>query len=480
MPTPRVALVIATAIVIGIVLYLARGALTPFIVGLLLIYLLDPAVGWFARLQIGKRRLPRGLAVLIVYALTILLLVVGLRLLLGPLISQLLDYVRDFPRLISSVETSLAQIRIWYDSVDLPPEVRGAIDQALANAGDGASSIDFGALLPIARTVLGTAAGFFAFLIIPIWAFYILRDRVRLTDAFADALPHEWRDEIWAVLSIVERVVGRWIRAQLLLGLIVGLATFVGLLLLGVLIDPRFTQFAVLLAVIAGIFELLPIIGPILSMIPTLLVALTTQNPVIAVDRGRDPLSRRPAGRGCRARAQDPGQRRGAAPIAGHLRAHRRWRHRRPAGRHPRNPDHGRRARRLPLPVPPTLRPARRRPAPARAGLGRRFTRDFHCRRLTGQDGVPDRSPASTDETEDASRRWLRPSASDALTIPTSAWTVQLDRLRRIIDPANGRQSRRGATTQSWANLVGSGAMSSAGAARRSRGNLWISCPYHV
>jgi predicted PurR-regulated permease PerM len=176
----------------------------------------------------------------------------------------------------------LARVRLWYTTVDLPPEVRAAIDQWLASAGEGASGIDFGALLPIARTILGTAAGFFAFLIIPIWAFYILRDRVRLTQAFADALPYTWRDEIWAVLAIIESVIGRWLRAQLLLGLIVGLATFGGLLLLGALIDPRFTQFAVLLAVIAGILELLPIIGPIISMIPTLLVALTTSDPILA------------------------------------------------------------------------------------------------------------------------------------------------------------------------------------------------------
>jgi predicted PurR-regulated permease PerM len=282
LPTPRVALVIATAVVIGVVLYLARSALTPFIVGLLLIYLLDPAVGWFARLHVGRWRIPRGLAVLVVYAITVVVVVVGLQLLLGPLVSQLLDYVRDFPRLLASLEASLAQVRTWYETVDLPPEVRAAIDQWLASAGEGASGIDFGALLPIARTILGTATSFFAFLIIPIWAFYILRDRVHLTDSFADALPHEWRDEVWAVLSIVERVIGRWIRAQLLLGLVVGVATFLGLLLLGATIDPRFTQFAVLLAVIAGILELLPIIGPILSMIPTLLVALTASDPVVA------------------------------------------------------------------------------------------------------------------------------------------------------------------------------------------------------
>jgi predicted PurR-regulated permease PerM len=85
------------------------------------------------------------------------------------------------------------------------------------------------------------------------------------------------------VVTIVERVVGRWIRAQLLLGVIVGVATYLGLLALGWFVDPRFLQFAVLLAVIAGLLELLPIIGPIISMIPTLLVALTTADPVVAI-----------------------------------------------------------------------------------------------------------------------------------------------------------------------------------------------------
>ena len=191
--------------------------------------------------------------------------------------------MRDFPRLLASVEASLGQIRTWYESIDLPPEVRDAIDQWLASAGQGASGIDFGALLPIARTILGTAAGFFAFLIIPIWAFYILRDRVHLTDSFADALPHEWRDEVWAVLSIIERVIGRGSRAHPdCSALVCGRGHLPRPAAARRDDDPRFTQFAVLLAVIAGIFELLPIIGPILSMVPTLLVALTTPEPVVA------------------------------------------------------------------------------------------------------------------------------------------------------------------------------------------------------
>jgi predicted PurR-regulated permease PerM len=282
-PTPRVALVIAAAVVVGVLLYLGRDALTPFIIGALIVYILDPAVGFVSRLRIGKRTLPRGLAVLIVYLLTFFLIVEGFALLLGPLISQAVDYLRDLPRLIESLDALLAQLATFYRSLELPPQIRAFIDSALADLSSGAGQIDFGSLLPIARTLLGTAASFFGFIIIPIWAFYILRDRVKLTDRLAQSLPPTWRPDVWALLSIVERVFGRWIRAQILLGLIVGVVTWLGLMILGWLVDPRFQDFAVLLAVIAGILELLPIIGPILAMIPTLLVALTTQDPVVGL-----------------------------------------------------------------------------------------------------------------------------------------------------------------------------------------------------
>jgi predicted PurR-regulated permease PerM len=282
-PTPRVALLIFAAIVVGVVLYMGRHALTPFIVGALLIYILDPAVDFLARRRLAGRRLPRGLAVLIVYVITFFVVVEGLTLLLSPLIRQILDFVRDLPQLLAALDDVAAQLREIYGTLDLPPAIRDFVDRFLADIGRGAGDFGLGSLVPIARTLLGTAAGFFGFLIIPIWAFYILRDRVRLAAQFDAALPPTWRPDVWAVVTIIERVVGRWIRAQIVLGFIVGIATYAGLLLLGWFVDPRFLQFAVLLAVIAGLLELLPIIGPIIAMIPTLLVALTTAEPLLAL-----------------------------------------------------------------------------------------------------------------------------------------------------------------------------------------------------
>ena len=80
---------------------------------------------------------------------------------------------------------------------------------------------------------------------------------------------------MWAVLRIARRVFGQWVRAQFILGIAVGVFTFIGLILLSRIVDPVFGRYAVLLSVIAGILELVPIIGPIISAIPAVLIAAT-------------------------------------------------------------------------------------------------------------------------------------------------------------------------------------------------------------
>jgi predicted PurR-regulated permease PerM len=89
------------------------------------------------------------------------------------------------------------------------------------------------------------------------------------------AMPDAWEPDVRAVTAIIDRVFGRWLRGQLLLGLVVGVATFIGLELLAIAIDPVFADFAVLLAILAGILELVPIIGPIISAVPMILIGAT-------------------------------------------------------------------------------------------------------------------------------------------------------------------------------------------------------------
>jgi predicted PurR-regulated permease PerM len=265
-----VALVIAAAALVGIALFLGREALSPFIVGLLLVYLLDPPVE-----RLARRGVPRWLAVLVVYVIAIVALVEVLNLTLRPLVDEVRRFVADLPALADRLDQQLRGLGDLYRGLELPAPLREAIDGWLADLSQSGVAFDPGVLLPVVNVTAGLVGALFGYIIIPVWVFYLLKDRPALTQAFDRALPAEWRADVREIVRLVERVFGQWVRGQLILGLTVAIATFVGLMLLSATVDPIFGRFAVLLALVAGLLELLPIIGPIIAAIPAVLLAAT-------------------------------------------------------------------------------------------------------------------------------------------------------------------------------------------------------------
>ena len=106
-------------------------------------------------------------------------------------------------------------------------------------------------------------------MVVPIWMFYALRDRHNFERNFAAALPAPVQPDVLNGVRIADRLVGRYLRGQLLLGFIVGVATFIGLVLLDV-------ELAIALAESAGIAELIPIIGPFIGALPAIVIVLAT------------------------------------------------------------------------------------------------------------------------------------------------------------------------------------------------------------
>jgi predicted PurR-regulated permease PerM len=271
--SPRVAVLIAAAIVIGILLWMARDSVRPFVVGLLFVYLLDPPVRWLVR-----RGVRRTLAILIVYVVGIIAFIEFLALTLTPLVNEIVRFVSDFPRLAADLDAQLQRLGEFYQRLQIPAAIRDWIDGILAGIGQGGSGgggLDLTFLLPL-LTGAGSLLGLvFGYLILPVWVAYLLKDKVALTSTFDQSLPSTWRFDTWAIIKTVEHDFGKWVRGQLILGVAVGIFTFIGLLILSALIDPIFGRYAVLLSIIAGVLELVPIIGPIVSAVPAVLLAAT-------------------------------------------------------------------------------------------------------------------------------------------------------------------------------------------------------------
>lgn len=262
-PSPRATLVIAGAIVLFVVLYLGRSALGPFVVGLVLAYLLDLPVERMARLG-----LPRWVSVLLVYAIVVVVTVQALLVVLRPLGTELATFIREFP-------TFTAQVADMYAHLDLPPALRQAVDGWLQDLGQGVGGLNPTDLLPVVTGIAGIVGSIVGYIIIPVWIFYLIKDRPMLAAAAERSMPPEWRADARAISGLGLRVFGQWLRGQVFLGITVGVATFAGLALLSTTVDPVFGRFALLLSIIAGVLELLPIIGPIIAAIPAVLLALT-------------------------------------------------------------------------------------------------------------------------------------------------------------------------------------------------------------
>jgi predicted PurR-regulated permease PerM len=260
-------------LMIAVVLFLlwtARGALPAFFIGLALAFVLDPGVT-----ALASRGVPRWAGVLISYAAAVAIIWALLYFALPPITQQARELMEQLPQLGAAVGEVERAIIEWYDSLPLPPDVRETIDEQLATSGEAIAAFLAGLLAPTINAVVRAATFLVGLIVVPVWLFFVLKDREGFSRTVASAMPPAWRADAENVLALLARVGGKWVRGQLLLGGSVFLATAIGLTILTLLGFEEFGQFTLILALIAGVLEWLPIIGPIVAAIPAILIGLS-------------------------------------------------------------------------------------------------------------------------------------------------------------------------------------------------------------
>jgi predicted PurR-regulated permease PerM len=273
----RLILVIALVLLVCSLLWAARGELFPFVFALVLAYVMLPLVNLLDR---GLRRLAprfggtRGVAVLITYLISILLVVAFFRLLL-PVIGQQFSALWGNRREIASAVQELADRGlVWYRET-VPADIQTQIDAAVRQAGARLGGTVQTGLVQTISAVTNTVTFVIGLVIVPIWLFYVLNEQSRFMRAAVQLVPESVRSDVVNVVRIADRIFSKYLRGQLILCVVVGAAATLGLTLLGV-------RFPVVLGVVAGVFEILPFYGPIIGAVPAVLVALI-QQPLLAV-----------------------------------------------------------------------------------------------------------------------------------------------------------------------------------------------------
>jgi putative permease len=229
-----------------------------FALVLLLAVVLNPIVVWLQR-----RRVPRPLGAVLVVGAIAGGLVAVLWVAVPPLIDQGQQLVEDAPALWNSLRDRLERFLTTHPefSAQLP-----TADQLMQRAGPSATRL----VGQLGRYTLGLLGAALSLVLLLVLVIYCLVSPQPLVAGLLGAFPERHRERAEQILGLILTRLKAWAMGSLLLGFIVGAMTWVGLYFLNI-------PFTLVFAVIAGIGELLPTLGPLLSAIPPLLVALATE-----------------------------------------------------------------------------------------------------------------------------------------------------------------------------------------------------------
>lgn len=257
---------IIKAILIGIVFlafYYLRDIVLVVLLAIIIASAVEPGTQWFLR-----RRVPRILAVLLIYFSAVMFMVGAFYFLFLPLLNQSATFLSTLPGY-------LGELQVWnplQDSALFSSDsaVQGfsknfSLAQIVDQINTTVASLSNG-LFTTASTIFG---GVLSLILVIVLSFYLSVESDGVTNFLRIVTPAKNEKYVISLWKRSQHKIGLWMQGQVILAVIVAMLVFLGLTLLRV-------ENALLLAVLAGIFEIIPIFGPILAAIPAVTLALVT------------------------------------------------------------------------------------------------------------------------------------------------------------------------------------------------------------
>ena len=247
-------------IILGLVfLYLIRDILIIVFLSVVIAAAINGPVSWLQR-----HKIHRLLGVIFIYLSVLLLVGLIVTLIFPPLSEQIKQLAAHFPEITGKIGLSVQE---WYGHYQAQGDLQGFLDNLGNKLAQAASSVF--------ATTISFFGGLFSAVIILVISFYLAVQEKGAKKFLISLTPEEHQSYISDLIGRIEGKIGGWLRGQLLLMLIIGCLTFIGLYFLGI-------KYVLILALIAAILEIIPYIGPIIAAIPAVILAFF-QAPFLAL-----------------------------------------------------------------------------------------------------------------------------------------------------------------------------------------------------
>lgn len=233
-----------------------KAVLAPFVIAMIISYVLNPVVT-----LLHERKVPRTIAVLLIYAVFCAAIAVLLVNLIPMFIEQVQELNRHVPELSLRAQNIVSDIN---NTSFLPGGIRSGMNKALVNIEKKLSE----SLFDFVNNIGSMLNAVFIAFIIPFLAFYILKDFDVFERTVITYVPKSHRKNTVRLLKDIDSALGSYIRGQFLVCVIIGILAYCGYLLIGM-------PYALLLAGIVAVTNVIPYMGPFFGAAPAILMAST-------------------------------------------------------------------------------------------------------------------------------------------------------------------------------------------------------------
>jgi len=215
---------------------------------------------------IKKKTWGRILSISVVYVILAIVIATILAFVIPKATDEFNKFTASIPRITQGVKQHIEEGIKWLEP-KLPPGAAEAIPHAIQNMTVQVENFTVKAIshtFVLAKTVFSTA---FTMVLIPLFTFYILMDVEVFKRAFMALIPKDRKEEALGLLQEVDRMLGRYIRGQILICIVIGISITIALTAMGI-------EFSLLIGIFSGIVEVIPYLGVIIGLIPAFIIAL--------------------------------------------------------------------------------------------------------------------------------------------------------------------------------------------------------------
>ena len=250
--------VVVRTIMIAIFLvfiYLVRDIITLLFISVLLVAMIEPIVNW-----LQSKKIPRGVGIILIYFALLIIIATCLYFIVPPLERQTADFIKNSPEYFGKIDDSLKKADVFFQRQNISfdsQQIVNNLNEEIANYSDNIFS----------RTV-DIFTGVISVFIVLTLTFYMAVEEDGIKKSVVLVVPERHKEYAASLVERIKKKIVRWMHGQFFLMFIVFILDFIGLSLIGI-------PYALFLALFAGVLEIIPYAGPVISAVPGILIGFS-------------------------------------------------------------------------------------------------------------------------------------------------------------------------------------------------------------